>query len=155
VSLSGYLLGARDEAHKRMVKSLEKNEKLPVELKNQVIFYLGPSPVPPGKSSGSIGPTTSSRMDNLTEPLLKSGVSAAIGKGERSLKTKKLFKKYMAVYFVAPGGVSAYLARKVKKIDQAAYKDLGPEAIFRLEVEDLPLFVAYDIHGGDVFHSAI
>ena len=151
VSLSGTLIGARDAAHRRIVDSIKKGVPLPFEIKDNIIFYLGPTPTPPGKSSGSIGPTTSARMDDLTEPLLKKGLRATIGKGKRSENIKKLFQEYKAVYFIAPGGVAAYLAQKVKSIKTIAYPDLGPEAIYELEVEDLPLIVAYDLCGGDIF----
>ena len=151
VSLSGRIFSARDAAHKRILSAIAEGIKLPVEIEGQTIFYLGPSPTPPGKTSGSIGPTTSARMDEFTEPLLEKGLKAAIGKGARSEKTRVLFLKYGAVYFVACGGIGAYLAQKVEKIEPVAYKDLGPEAIYMLEVKDFPLIVAYDIHGGDIF----
>ena len=151
VRLSGILIAARDAAHRRMIGSLKSDEALPFELKDRIIFYLGPAPVPPGKKSGSIGPTTSARMDGLTEPLLKAGVCAFIGKGRRSEHIKEMLQKYRAVYLVAPGGVAAYLGQKVKRIDAIAYNDLGPEAVYEVEVEDLPLVVAYDIYGGDIF----
>lgn len=151
VSLSGRIFSARDAVHKRIVSAIAEGIKLPVELEGQTIMYLGPSPTPPGKTSGSIGPTTSARMDEFTEPLLKKGLKAAIGKGARSDKTKELFFKHGAVYFAACGGVGAYLAQKVMKIEPVAYPDLGPEAIYMLEVKDFPLIVAYDIHGGDIF----
>jgi len=154
VLLSGTILGARDAAHKRLVHAIQSNKKLPVDLAGQVIFYVGPSPAPPGKRSGSIGPTTSARMDDMTEPLLKKGLRATIGKGARNKKLAGILKKYNAVYFIAPGGVAAYLAGKVKKIAATAYADLGPEALFTIEVEDLPLIVAYDIYGGDIFKPA-
>jgi len=151
VLLSGKIIGARDMAHKRLIEALKKKEKLPVELKDQVIFYLGPSPTPPGKISGSIGPTTSARMDGLSEPLLAAGVKAMIGKGRRSKDLNNLLVKYKAVYFIAPGGVAAFLSTKVKSIKEVAYNDLGPEAIYMLEVIDFPLVVANDIYGGDIF----
>ncbi|MBM3710078.1 MAG: TRZ/ATZ family protein [Actinobacteria bacterium] len=151
VSLSGTVLGARDAAHRRMALSIKNGEKLPVNLKNAVIFYLGPSPAPPGKVSGSIGPTTSARMDKYSQVLLGKGLKAMIGKGKRSSEIKELLKKYKSVYFIAPGGVAAYLSKKVKKIETVAYHDLGPEAIYSLEVENFPLIVAYDIFGGDIF----
>ena len=151
VLLSGKIIGARDMAHKRLIEALKKKEKLPVELKDQVIFYLGPSPTPPGKISGSIGPTTSARMDGLSEPLLAAGVKAMIGKGRRSKDLNNLLVKYKAVYFIAPGGVAAFLSTKVKRIKEVAYMDLGPEAIYMLEVTDFPLVVANDIYGGDIF----
>ncbi|MBN1298950.1 MAG: fumarate hydratase C-terminal domain-containing protein [Actinobacteria bacterium] len=151
VLLSGTIIGARDAAHKRIISAIKNDEKLPFEPQGQIIFYVGPSPTPEGKPSGSIGPTTSARMDEMTEPLLARGLLATIGKGARSEKLKDLLKKYKAVYFIAPGGVAAYLAEKVKKINVAAYADLGPEAVFFIEVKELPLFVAYDINGGDIF----
>ncbi len=151
VFLSGTVFGARDIAHKRIIESIKNKVSLPISLKDETIFYLGPSPTPPGKISGSIGPTTSARMDELTEPLLKEGLRAMIGKGKRSENFKNLLVRYKAVYFIAPGGVAAYLSTKVKKIEQIAYKDLGPEAIYRLEIVDFPLVVAGDIYGGDIF----
>ena len=154
VCLSGRIFSARDAAHKRIVSAIAEGIKLPVEIEGQTIMYLGPSPTPPGKASGSIGPTTSARMDEFTEPLLEKGLKAAIGKGARSDKTKELFLKNGAVYFVACGGVGAYLAQKVKRIEAVAHQDLGPEAIYMLEVKDFPLIVAYDVHGGDIFRSS-
>lgn len=155
IYLSGTILGARDAAHKRIVENIVSNKKLPVDLKNSTIFYVGPSPTPPGKKSGSIGPTTSRRMDDLTEPLLKEGLKAMIGKGSRSDKIIDLLKKHRSVYLVLVGGISAYLSTKVKDIKAIAYNDLGPEAIYKIEVENLPLFVANDIYGGDIFESAL
>jgi len=152
VLLSGEIIGARDAAHRRIIDAMNRGGKLPVNLSGQAVFYVGPSPAPPGKASGSFGPTTSARMDSLTEPLLQKGLCATIGKGARSDSLKELLVKYGAVYFIAPPGVAAYLAKKVKKISVAAYDDLGPEAIFKIEVKDLPLFVAYDAHGGDIFN---
>ena len=151
VYLSGTIVGARDMAHRRMVEAIKNGEKLPISLQNGTIFYVGPSPTPPGKVSGSIGPTTSARMDNLTEPLLKNGLGAMIGKGKRSEDYKKLLVKYKAVYLVAIGGASAFLSTKVKEIKKIAYRDLGAEALYSITVKDFPLFVAYDIYGGDMF----
>jgi fumarate hydratase subunit beta len=151
VSLSGRIFSARDAAHKRILSAIAEGIELPIGIAGQTIFYLGPSPTPPGKASGSIGPTTSARMDEFTEPLLEKGLKAAIGKGARSEKTRGLFLKHGAVYFVACGGIGAYLAQKVEKIEPVAYPDLGPEAIYMLEVKDFPLIVAYDTHGGDIF----
>jgi len=154
VYLSGTIVGARDMAHRRMVKAIKNGEKLPVSLQNETIFYVGPSPAPPDKISGSIGPTTSARMDSLTEPLLKNGLRAMIGKGKRNEDYKKLLIKYRAVYLVAIGGASAFLSTKVKEIKKIAYRDLGAEALYSITVKDFPLFVAYDIYGGDVFKLA-
>jgi len=155
VYLSGITLGARDAAHKRIVEAIRYHKKLPFDLKNKTVFYVGPSPTPRGKKSGSIGPTTSARMDDLTEPLLKAGLKAMIGKGRRSDNIKELLKKYKSVYLVSVGGISAYLSTKVKDIKIIAYGDLGAEAVHEIAVEDLPLFVAYDIYGGDIFESAL
>jgi len=155
IYLSGTIFGARDMAHKRIISAIENNQKLPVDLKNKTIFYVGPSPTPPGKKSGSIGPTTSARMDNLTEPLLKQGLKAMIGKGRRSNNLKELLQKYKSVYLVSVGGISAYLSTKVNEIKTIAYNDLGAEAIYEIKVKDLPLFVAYDIYGGDIFDEAL
>jgi len=149
--LSGTIYGARDAAHKRLLTAIAAGESLPLELKDNTIFYVGPSPAPPGKASGSIGPTTASRMDSLTEPLLKLGLKAMIGKGKRSDELKEMCSRYKAVYLIAIGGIAAYLSSKVLSTETVAYTDLGPEAIHRIEIKDLPLFVAYDIYGGDIF----
>jgi len=151
VYLSGIIYGARDAAHKRMLKAIEDGQSLPVDLTDITIFYVGPSPTPPGKKSGSIGPTTSARMDTITEPLLTRGMRAMIGKGRRSEPLKKMCPEYGSVYLISIGGISAYLSSKVSHIEAIAYEDLGPEAVYRIEVRDFPLFVAYDIYGGDIF----
>jgi fumarate hydratase subunit beta len=155
IYLSGTIYGARDAAHRRITDAIKEGRKPPIELKDNTIFYVGPSPTPPGKKSGSIGPTTSARMDDLTEPLLKKGLRAMIGKGRRNERIKELLQKYRSVYLVSMGGISAYLSTKVKEIKTTAYSDLGAEAIYEIKVEDFPLFVAYDIYGGDIFDSAL
>ncbi len=155
IILSGIIYGARDAAHKRIIESINSNQKLPFELKGSVIFYVGPSPVPPGRKSGAVGPTTSARMDSLTEPLLKKGLMGIIGKGDRNNHLRKLMQKYKCIYFIAPGGISAFLASKIKDIKEIAYNDLGPEAVFEIEVKDFPLFVAYDIQGNNIFELAL
>jgi fumarate hydratase subunit beta len=149
--LSGTIYGARDAAHKRMLSQIEEGRDLPIDLKDITIFYVGPSPTPPGKNSGSIGPTTAARMDKVTEPLLARGLKAMIGKGRRSDELKDLCVRYKAVYLIAVGGIAAYLSSKVLSIDTVAYEDLGPEAIHRIQFKDFPLFVAYDIYGGDIY----
>lgn len=154
ILLSGTIYGARDAAHKRLAKAIADNADLPVNLRNAVIFYVGPSPTPPGKKSGAAGPTTSERMDNFTEPLLKKGLRATIGKGDRSPQLKNLMKKYKAIYLTVPGGISALLASKIMEIKTIAYEDLGPEAVFEIKVKDFPLFVAYDLDGNDIFELA-
>ena len=155
VLLNGIIYGARDAAHRRIVRSIKNNENLPFELNSSVIFYVGPSPVPPGRKSGAVGPTTSARMDCLSEPLLKKGLRGIIGKGERSRSVQEMMKKYKCIYFVTPGGISAILASKIKKIKEIAYRDLGPEAVFEIEVRDFPLFVAYDFYGNNIFELAL
>ncbi len=155
VHLSGTIYGARDAAHKRILKAIDEGAPLPIDLKDIVIFYVGPSPTPPGKNSGSIGPTTSARMDGITEPLLEKGVKAMIGKGVRSAELKKMLPAYGAVYFVAIGGIASYLSSRVKAIEVVAYDDLGAVAIHKIEVRDFPLFVAYDVYGGDIFEEAL
>lgn len=154
VYLSGTIYGARDMAHNRITGAIENKESLPVDLKDITIFYVGPSPTPPGKKSGSVGPTTGARMDSLTEPLLNKGMRAMIGKGKRSDKLKDLLRN-RAVYFVAVGGIAAYLASRIESIKTIAYEDLGTEAVFKIEVREFPLFVAYDLHGGDIFEEAL
>jgi len=141
VLLNGVLLTARDAAHKRLADALKSGVKIPVSLKGETIYYTGPTPARPGEIIGSCGPTTSSRMDPFTPLLLKRGVIGMIGKGERSKEALKAIKKYRAVYFITIGGAGAYLSEKVKSAKVVAYKDLGPEAIYRLTVCDFPAVV--------------
>ncbi|NLC54164.1 MAG: TRZ/ATZ family protein [Firmicutes bacterium] len=155
VSLSGVVYTARDAAHQRLVARLEAGQPLPFALENQALFYVGPSPTPPGKVIGSCGPTTSSRMDAYTSLLLKKGLKVMIGKGPRSHAVVTAIQRYQAAYLVATGGAAALLAQCVKKAELVAYPDLGPEAIYRLEVEKMPLVVAIDSQGRDLFaHGA-
>jgi fumarate hydratase subunit beta len=151
VYLSGTVLTARDAAHKRLVEILEKGEELPVDLRGQVIYYCGPTPPPPGKVIGSCGPTTSSRMDIYTPKLLSVGVKGMIGKGKRSEDVKDGLIKYKALYFGALGGAGALISKCVLKARVLAFEDLGPEAIYILEVKDMPLFVINDTYGGDLY----
>jgi fumarate hydratase subunit beta len=152
VLISGTLYTARDAAHKRLVY---ESKKLPLNLKDRIIYYCGPTPAMPGRPVGSAGPTTSSRMDGFTEPLLKAGLKGMIGKGPRSKETRALMKKYKAVYFVATGGAGALLARHIKSSKIVAYPDLGPEAIHEFEVLDFPVIVANDIKGRDIFEEGM
>ena len=138
VLLSGALLTARDAAHKRLADTLKSGKKIPVLLKGETIYYTGPTPAKIGEVIGSCGPTTSARMDPFTLLLLKHGLMGMIGKGERSKEINLAIKKYGAVYFITIGGAGAYLSEKVKSAEVIAYKDLGPEAIYRLIVEDFP-----------------
>jgi len=142
VLLSGPVLTARDAAHKRLFDALKSGRKIPVSIKGETIYYVGPTPPRPGKVIGACGPTTSSRMDPFTPLLLKHGLIAMIGKGERSKEVNQAIKKRKAVYFITIGGAGAYLSEKVKSAKIVAYEDLGPEAIYRLEIRDFPVIVA-------------
>jgi fumarate hydratase subunit beta len=153
--LSGIVYSARDQAHRRLRAIAERNEKPPVDLSGQLIYYMGPSPAPPGMVIGSAGPTTSSRMDSFTEPVLKLGVKGMIGKGKRDLYTRELMAWYRAVYFGTFGGAGAYLAVRILESEVVAFEDLGPEAIFRLRVEEFPVIVINDIHGGDLYEDVL
>ena len=142
VLLNGSFLTARDAAHKRLSDALKSRKKIPVSIKGETIYYAGPTPSRKNQVIGSCGPTTSSRMDPFTEILLKNGLIAMIGKGERSKEVVSNIKKYKAVYFMTIGGAGAYLSEKVKASKVTAYKDLGTEAIRTLVVEDFPAIVA-------------
>jgi len=150
VYLTGPVIGARDAAHKRMAEALSRGEALPVDVRGQVIYYVGPTPAPPGRAIGSAGPTTAARMDPYTVPLLEAGLKGAIGKGGRSPQVREALQRFRAVYFLAVGGAGALLSRHIKRAEVLAYEDLGPEAIFRLELEAFPVLVCYDIYGGDL-----
>jgi fumarate hydratase subunit beta len=136
-----------------MVETLQRGEPLPIDLKGQVIYYVGPTPPKEGQVIGSAGPTTAIRMDKYVEPLLKLGLKGMIGKGYRSPEVKELLKKYRAVYFAAVGGVATLLQKHIKSSELIAYEDLGTEAIRKLYVEDFPVIVANDIYGGDLFEE--
>lgn len=153
VSLSGVIYGARDAAHKRMIATLDAGGDLPVPLDGQVIYYVGPAPARPGEVIGSAGPTTSSRMDSFTPALLARGLKGIIGKGSRNETVRESLKRYNAVYLVAVGGAAALIAEHIKQVEVIAYEDLGTEAIHRMVVEDFPLVVANDAHGGDLYEQ--
>lgn len=151
VLLSGLVYTARDAAHKRLIELLDKGQTLPIELKDAVIYYVGPTPEKPGKPIGSAGPTTSYRMDSYTPKLLDLGLKAMIGKGIRSEEVIKSMKENKALYFAAIGGAAALMAKSVIKSELVAYEDLGSEAIRRLKVKDLPLVVAIDSYGNNLY----
>jgi len=148
---SGIIYTARDQAHKRLAEAIKAGKRLPIELKGAIIYYCGPTQTPKGKVIGSCGPTTSSRMDEFTPLLLKSGLKGMIGKGNRSQEVKKAIKKYKGIYFVTYAGCGALLNKYVKNVKKIAYGDLGPEAILKLEVKDFPLIVAIDVNGRSVY----
>jgi len=151
VLLSGTIIAARDAAHKLMVEALEKGEPLPVDLTNQVVYYVGPAPAKPGQPIGSAGPTTSGRMDSYTPRLIEEGLRGMIGKGNRSQAVIDSMKKHGVVYFAAVGGAGALIAKRVKEYKVLAYGELGPEAIASMTVEDFPLIVVMDSDGNDFY----
>ena len=154
VLLSGVIFTARDAAHKRLHGLIAKGKAIPLNLKDAVIYYAGPTPPRPGRAIGSCGPTTSSRMDPFTPELLRLGLGGMIGKGDRSLEVIRTVKKYRAVYFLAIGGIGALLSTKVKSAKAVLFKDLGPEAIYKMEVVDFPLIVGIDPKGNDIYDKA-
>ena len=151
IFLNGRIYTARDQAHKRLLEAITKKKKLPVDLKNRIIYYCGPTKTPKGKIIGSCGPTTSSRMDGFTPLLLKNGVMGIIGKGSRSKEVIAAIKKHKAVYFLAYAGCGALLSKYVVRAKPVAYQDLGPEAIYELEVKNFPLIVGIDCRGEDIY----
>lgn len=153
VSITGALFTARDAAHRRLVTLLQDGGRLPIELQDQIIYYVGPAPARPGHACGPAGPTTSYRMDRYTPALLESGLRGMIGKGLRSAAVIESMKAHKAVYFVAIGGAAVLLARHIKRCEVVAYEDLGTEAIRRLYVENLPAIVAIDTYGHNVYES--
>ena len=152
VSLTGVIYTGRDAAHKRLCALLDAGEELPVDLAGQAIYFVGPCPAPPGKVIGAAGPTTSGRMDAYSPVLIeKCSLKAMIGKGDRNDAVKSAMKEFGAVYFAATGGAGALISRSIVKADVVAFPDLGPEAIYRLEVKDLPLVVAIDAEGNSLY----
>jgi fumarate hydratase subunit beta len=151
VHLTGTVLTGRDAAHKRMFELLERGEPLPVDLKGQVIYYVGPAPSRPGQVMNSAGPTTSSRMDKYSPRLIAEGLTGMIGKGYRSDEVVNAMKKHGCVYFAAVGGAAALVAKSIRKSEVLAWEDLGTEAIRRMEVEDFPAIVIIDTRGNDAY----
>ncbi len=151
VLLTGTIYTARDAAHKRLVDLIEKGEELPIDVKDSVIYYVGPTPAKEGMAIGSAGPTTSYRMDAYTPQLLEKGLKGMIGKGLRSSEVVESMKKNTAVYFAAIGGAAALIGKCVKKAEIVTYEDLGAEAIRKLEVEDLPIVVVIDSEGNNLY----
>ncbi len=149
--VSGVIYTARDAAHKRLVEMLERGEELPFSPEGQLIYYVGPCPAPPGRPLGAAGPTTSARMDIYTPTLLAAGVRGVIGKGDRSPEVVQALKEYGAVYFGAIGGAGALIAKTVVAAQVLAFPDLGPEAVHRLEVRDMPLVVIIDSLGQNFY----
>ena len=153
VLLSGVVYTARDAAHQRLFEALRAGQELPIPLAGQVIYYVGPAPARPGEVIGPAGPTTASRMDPFTPALLAQGLKGMIGKGKRSVEVRQAIVEHAAVYFVMVGGAAALIAQRIKRSARIAYADLGTEAIYELEVESLPMVVANDMYGADLFES--
>ncbi len=151
VFITGTIYTARDAAHKRLVEMIERGEKPPFDFAGQIVYYAGPSPAKPGAVVGSIGPTTSGRMDAYSPFLIERGLRAMIGKGLRDEGVKRAIVTHGGVYFAAIGGAAALIAKSVKKVEVVAFEDLGTEAIRRLEVENFPAIVAIDARGNDVY----
>ena len=153
VYLTGSMLTGRDAAHKRLIQLLDEGKELPVDVRGQAIYYVGPAPASPGHAVGSAGPTTSYRMDAYTPRLLKLGLNCMIGKGRRSEAVLAAMQEYGAVYLGAVGGAAALIARSIKSMEVLAYPDLGTEAIHRFTVENFPAIVLMDAHGGNLYES--
>lgn len=149
--INGTVYVARDAAHQRLIALLEAGQPLPFELSGQIIYYMGPSPTKPGEVIGAAGPTTSYRMDAYAPRLIELGLKGMIGKGARSTQVKETMLQHKAIYMAAIGGAGALLSKQIRKNDLVAYEELGAEAIRRLEIEDFPVILVNDIHGGDLY----
>lgn len=155
IYLTGTIYTARDAAHKRMYESLKKGEHLPIDMRNNVLYYMGPSPARDGRPIGSAGPTTASRMDSYTPELLDLGLKGMIGKGKRTEEVRQAVMRNGAVYFAAVGGAGALLSKSITASEIIAYEDLGTEAIRKLEVKDFPVIVVIDAEGNNLYETAI
>lgn len=151
VIIDGTVYTARDMAHKRLCQTLDRGERLPIELAGAIIYFVGPTPARPGRALGAAGPTTSARMDPFSPKLIAHGLRAMIGKGYRGDEVRQALRQYGAVHLATWGGAGALLSRHILRADVVAYEDLGTEAIRRLEVVDFPAVVAYDAAGGSVY----
>lgn len=155
VLITGTMLTGRDAAHKRLVELIEKGQELPVDIRGQVIYFVGPTPTRPGEAIGSAGPTTSYRMDAYSPILIERGLKGMIGKGSRSREVVDAMVRHKAVYFAAVGGAAALISRRILSSEILAYEDLGPEAIRRLEVRDFPVIVVNDTLGNDLYEQGV
>ena len=155
VRLFGTLFTARDAAHKRLIELLDSGKPLPIDVRGQIIYYVGPTPPPPGMVIGSAGPTTGGRMDRYAPRLMALGLKGMIGKGHRSHPVREAMRQHKAVYFGAVGGAGALLSKYIKAAEIVAYEDLGTEAIRRLAVEDFPVIVVDDTHGNDLYEEGM
>jgi fumarate hydratase subunit beta len=155
VLLNGVVYTGRDAAHKRLMDLIQAGKPLPFDLRGQIIYYVGPSPAKPGRPIGSAGPTTSYRMDGFAPKLMELGLKGMIGKGKRAPEVIEAMVRHKAVYFGATGGAGALLARCVLEAEVVAYEDLGPEAVRRLLVKDLPVMVVNDVLGQDLYDEGV
>jgi len=155
VYITGTIYSARDAAHKRMYEALMDDKELPLDLKDQVVYYMGPSPAREGRPIGSAGPTTSSRMDKYTPQLLDLGMKGMIGKGKRTLEVREAIVRNGAIYFAAVGGAGALLSKSIVSSEVVAYDDLGTEAIRKLKVVNFPVIVVIDAEGNNLYETAI
>lgn len=155
IYLTGTIYTARDAAHKRLYEAVERGEQLPLDVKGNVIYYMGPSPARPGRIIGSAGPTTATRMDKYTPLLLDMGLKGMIGKGRRNQNVKDAVVRNGAVYFAAVGGAGALLSRAIISSEVIAYDDLGTEAIRKMEVKNFPVIVVMDAQGNDLYETAV
>lgn len=152
ILLSGVIYTGRDAAHKRMTELLADNAPLPFDVRGQVVYYAGPCPAPPGRAVGSVGPTTSSRMDAYAPRLIQEGLRVMIGKGSRNGAVIDAIRRYTGVYLAAVGGAGALISLCIERAELIAFEDLGPEAVYKLSVRDMPLTVAIDCEGGNIYN---
>jgi fumarate hydratase subunit beta len=155
ILLNGVIYTGRDAAHKRLIDQLDRGGEMPIDVRGQIIYYVGPCPAKPGHVIGPAGPTTSYRMDAYSPRLMEKGLKGMIGKGMRSKEVIDAMKRYRCIYMAAVGGAGALLSRCIKRADVIAYEDLGPEAIRRLEVEDFPVVLVNDILGNDLYEAGV
>lgn len=153
VYITGDLFTGRDSAHKKLIDLISEGQELPIDVKGQFIYYVGPTPARPGKPIGSAGPTTSYRMDSYAPKLHELGLKGTIGKGSRSEEVKEALKKHKAVYLAAVGGAGALISKSIEGAEIIAYPELGPEAIRRVKVKDFPCIVINDMYGGDLYEE--
>jgi fumarate hydratase subunit beta len=153
ITITGYLYTGRDSAHKKLIDLVTAGKELPIDVKGQLIYYVGPTPARPGKIIGSAGPTTSYRMDSFAPTLHKLGLKGTIGKGSRSKEVRESLKKYKGVYLAAVGGAGALISQSIVEAEVIAYPELGPEAIRRVKVKDFPCIVINDMYGGDLYQD--
>ena len=151
IGLTGVLYTGRDQTHRRLVALLDEGKELPIDVKGQLLYYVGPSPAKPGQVIGAAGPTTSYRMDTYTPRLLELGLKGTLGKGSRSMDVRQAMKKHSAVYLATVGGAGALLSKSIIKSELVAFEDAGPEALFRFEVENFPAVVINDLEGNDFY----